>query len=265
MKIHAWVYMISRVWLFVTPWTVACQALLSMEFFRQEYWSVLQCPCLGYLPNPGIEYRSLILQVDSLPFELPRNPSEYYHEHLMSALLKYFSNTYIFSQVFWSELNIRYLLKTEFSHNYSYLYLNFISFMIQITGFPIGLNSFKTYILNYCYWLKNIPSVFITPSVTTQEEFSSVAQSCLTLWDSWIAAGQASLSITNSQSSPKLMCIESVMPPSHLILCCPLLQSSPASVSFPMNQLIASGSQSIGASASAWVIGKDPDAGKDWG
>ena len=39
----------------------------------------------------------------------------------------------------------------------------------------------------------------------------------------WIAACQASLSIINSQSSPKLMCIESVMPSSHLILCCPLL------------------------------------------
>ena len=35
----------------------------------------------------------------------------------------------------------------------------------------------------------------------------------------WIAASQASVSITNSRSSPKLMCIESVMPPSHLILC----------------------------------------------
>ena len=39
----------------------------------------------------------------------------------------------------------------------------------------------------------------------------------------WIAAHQASLSITNSQSSPKLMCIEKVMPSSHLILCRPLL------------------------------------------
>ena len=39
----------------------------------------------------------------------------------------------------------------------------------------------------------------------------------------WIAACQASLPITNSQSSPKLMCIESMMPSSHLILCCPLL------------------------------------------
>ena len=39
----------------------------------------------------------------------------------------------------------------------------------------------------------------------------------------WIAARQASLSITNSQSSPKLTSIKSVMPSSHLILCCPLL------------------------------------------
>ena len=39
----------------------------------------------------------------------------------------------------------------------------------------------------------------------------------------WTAAHQASLSITNSQSSPKLMCIKSVIPSSHLILCCPLL------------------------------------------
>ena len=39
----------------------------------------------------------------------------------------------------------------------------------------------------------------------------------------WTAARQASLSITNSRSLPKLMSIESVMPSNHLILCCPLL------------------------------------------
>ena len=43
----------------------------------------------------------------------------------------------------------------------------------------------------------------------------------------WIAAHQSSLSITNSQSSPKLMCIESVMPSSHLILCRPLFLLPP--------------------------------------
>ena len=36
--------MLSHVWLFATPWTVACQALLSMGFHRQEYWSGLPCP-----------------------------------------------------------------------------------------------------------------------------------------------------------------------------------------------------------------------------
>ena len=53
--------------------------------------------------------------------------------------------------------------------------------------------------------------------------FSSVAQSCLTLWTPWIAACLASLSITNSRSSLKLTSIELVMPSSHLILCSPLL------------------------------------------
>ena len=54
----------------VTPWTVACQTPLSMEFSRQEYWSGLSFPSPGDLPNPGIEPRSSVLQADSLPTEL---------------------------------------------------------------------------------------------------------------------------------------------------------------------------------------------------
>ena len=54
-------------------------------------------------------------------------------------------------------------------------------------------------------------------------QFGSVAQSCPTLWTSWTAARQSSLSITTSRSSPKLMSIELMMPSSHLILCHPLL------------------------------------------
>ena len=45
----------SCVRLFVTPWTVAHQAPLSMGFSRQEYWSGLPCPPPGDLPHPGIE------------------------------------------------------------------------------------------------------------------------------------------------------------------------------------------------------------------
>ena len=56
-------------------------------------------------------------------------------------------------------------------------------------------------------------------------QFSSVQSlSCVWLFVTpWTTARQASLSITNSRISPKLMCIESVMPSSHLILCRPLL------------------------------------------
>ena len=50
-----------------TPWTIACQAPLSMGFSRQEYWSGLPFPSPGDLPDPGIEHRSPTLQADSLP------------------------------------------------------------------------------------------------------------------------------------------------------------------------------------------------------
>jgi len=50
----------------MTPWTVACQAPLSMGFSRQEYWSGLPFPSLGDLPDPGIETGSPAFQADSL-------------------------------------------------------------------------------------------------------------------------------------------------------------------------------------------------------
>ena len=62
---------LSRVRLFVTPWTVAYQAPPSMGFSRQECWSGLPFPSPGDLPNPGIEPRSPALQADTLPSEPP--------------------------------------------------------------------------------------------------------------------------------------------------------------------------------------------------
>ena len=52
------------------PWTVACQAPLSMGFSRQEYWSGLPFPSPGDLPDPGIKPGSPALQADDLPTEL---------------------------------------------------------------------------------------------------------------------------------------------------------------------------------------------------
>ena len=61
------VCVLNCVQLFATPWTVACQAPLSMGFPRQEYWSGLRFPPPRDLPNPGNELRSPALQADSLP------------------------------------------------------------------------------------------------------------------------------------------------------------------------------------------------------
>ena len=51
-------WVISHARLFMTPWTVAHQAPLSMGFSRQEYWSGLPCPPPGDLPDSGIELMS---------------------------------------------------------------------------------------------------------------------------------------------------------------------------------------------------------------
>ena len=51
--------LLSGVWLFAAPWTVVCQAPLSMEFFRQEYWSRLLFPTPRDFPSLGIEPLSL--------------------------------------------------------------------------------------------------------------------------------------------------------------------------------------------------------------
>ena len=73
----------------------------------------------------------------------------------------------------------------------------------------------------------------------------------------WPQGHQAPLPFTISWSLLKLMCIESVMPSNHLILCCPLsfcLQSFSPSGSFLMSQLFTSGGQSFGASALASAL-----------
>ena len=60
------------------PWTVARQALLSMGFSRQEYWSGLPFPPPGHHPDPGIKPGSPALQAISLPSEPPRKAKKCY-------------------------------------------------------------------------------------------------------------------------------------------------------------------------------------------
>ena len=116
-------------------------------------------------------------------------------------------------------------------------------------------------------WCQNFVNCNIIHSITNVILQFSLVQSLSRVQlfvTSWIAACQASLSFTNSRSSPKLMCIESVMPSSHLssvIPFSPCPQSLPASRSFPMSQLFAWGGQSIGVAASTSVL---PMNAQDW-
>ena len=79
---------LSCVQLFATPWTVAYQAPLSMEFSRQEYWTGLPFPSPGDLPDPGIKPRSPALQADALPSEPPGKP-HLCHKKCFFFLLNY--------------------------------------------------------------------------------------------------------------------------------------------------------------------------------
>ena len=101
---------------------------------------------------------------------------------------------------------------------------------------------------------------FLSSQFTNRRsQFSSVSRVWL-FATPWITACQASLFITNSQSPPKPMSIESVMPSNHLSYVVPF-SSFPASGSFQISQLFAWGGQSIGVSALTSVL---PMNTQDW-
>ena len=79
---------LSCVWLYVTSWTVACQAPLSMGILQVRILDRLPCPPPGDLPNPGIKLRSPALQVDSLSADLSGKP------HILSGCLQSLSPNY---------------------------------------------------------------------------------------------------------------------------------------------------------------------------
>ena len=185
--------LLSHVWLFVTPWTVAYHSPPSMGFSRQEYWSGLPFPPPEDLSAPGIEPRFPTLEM-----------KDEWVDYKVITLL-------------W--------LSSDYYSN----------------------GQFTNHLLN---------SFFPTSIFIHSVQFSHSVD--------WISARQASLSITNSQSSPRLTSIKSVMPSSHLILCRSLLLLPPNPPSirvFPMSQLFAWGGQSTGVSALASFL---PKITEDW-
>ena len=126
-----------------------------------------------------------------------------------------------------------------------------LSHLYLPTGKTIAL-TIRTFVGKVMSLLFNMLSRFVTAFLprNSSVQFSSPAQSCLTLCDPMSCSMPGLLSITNSRSPPKLMSIESVMPSNHLILFSSCPQSFPASRSFQMSQFFASGGQNIGVSAS---------------
>ena len=108
----------------MTPWTVAHQAPLAVEFSRQEHWSGLPCPPSGGLSDPGIKPWSPALQADSLPSELQGKPitfvrGRYSHHHphifdldmsviflLLHLILLHFSVLHSMDTVFFYKLKV---------------------------------------------------------------------------------------------------------------------------------------------------------------
>ena len=114
---------------------------------------------------------------------------------------------------------------------------------------PANTPSFSFRPFTWVFLLKTFLCIF-----NPKSQFSSVTQYVELSVTQWSAACQACLSTTNTRRMLRLVSIESVMPSNHLILFSPCHQSFPASGSFLMNQFFASGSQSIGVSASTSVL-----------
>ena len=112
-----------------------------------------------------------------------------------------------------------------------FLCLTSLSMIISSASMLLQMVFFIFYgqVIFHCIYITSSLSIFYKWQMVVIKIFSSVQSlSRVRLFATpWIAARQASLSITNSQSSHRLMSIESVMPSSHLILCRPLLLLSP--------------------------------------
>ena len=130
---HACACMLSHftcVQLFVNPWTVAHQALPSMGFSGQEYWSGLPCPPPGDLPNPVIKPMSCLLhwQAGSLPLVPPGKP----HNH---------TNICLFTHILMNIWVVPFLLIRE-----RVLYIKCIGIAMDINGIT---RSYERYMHNF--------------------------------------------------------------------------------------------------------------------
>ena len=192
---------LSRVRPSATPWTTAFQAPPSMGFSRPEYWSGVPLP--------------------SLELELARSAQN--PQNVIRAV--FFFLIFKMWFILWEQIEMR--------NNHEHIFYNTDLLMAKCS------QKLKTYIYRKTSVLDSLTFSLMTSKLSiacylasiffNNNKFSSVhSLSRVQLLETlWTAAHQSSLSITNSQSPPKPMFIESVMPSNHLILCHPLLLLPP--------------------------------------
>ena len=142
-----WVKSLSGVWLFVTLWTVACQAPLSIGFSRQGYWSGLAFLSPGDLPHPRIKPTSPVspaLQADFLPTE-PLGKSNFYGFYQQLWNLKWDS--------LWSSKSP----SIKSSHKYSSCALRKI--FVHLALFVSAKHSKQPTDLSIVLWLIYVPDI----------------------------------------------------------------------------------------------------------
>ena len=124
----------------MTPWTVACQAPLSMGFSRQEYWSGLPFPSPGDLPDPGIEPGSSALQANSLLTELQgKILCMHTHTHTHTYI-------YIYTSSFLSRTNYGIQIETRLN----LIVISFILIVLYFTKCRIFLNTYRNTVFYFC-------------------------------------------------------------------------------------------------------------------
>ena len=180
--------LLSRVRLFVTPWTVAYQASPSMGFSRQEYWSGLLFPSPGDLPDPGIKPGFPALQANALSSEPPGKP-------LYVALTYWF----LFTRRgwwHWTSLHMLTCTHIPFLVKCFRLDLVFYSFALLTVLFVFFFLVNSEFFISFGYksdmWYANMLSQSVAylsnllPEFFTEQKFLILVKSTLSIFLLWI-------------------------------------------------------------------------------
>ena len=181
---------LSRVWLFVAPWTVSCQTPLSMGFSRQEHWSGQPFSSPGDLPNSRIEPGSPTLQAYSFLSEPPGKPLAHckYPVSIYDYCEKMIHlNSRFLSQLDFSLLSVAYVLPVGFVNADSYLiWCRFLCLLmppwLKMPIFAYMLSEVARVWLGKKKWLDSWETSYLPqppPAITHTATGARLHQSCL--------------------------------------------------------------------------------------